>query len=176
VDPANPASTLVLGAGAQDMIDELRTFGTSAPPRTSSVVPGQVRVQVIDGFRKSDAETRAPAVTDELVKHGFRARPKHDPKVKEFLSQVRYGPSQIAAAKLLASYLTDASLVLDPTLGDQVQLVLGVIFAGLEVPAVPTSPVATEAPTSTTVPAPASTTSTTTTTTTPVDAARAACA
>jgi len=174
VDPANPQSTLVLGDGAQAMLDQLRTFGSNTPP-PSSVAPSQVKVRVIDGFLKSDAETRAPAIAEELVKNGFVARAKKDPRTDQFLSEVRYGPSQIAAAKLLASYVPDASIVLDPTLGDHVELVVGTTFPGLVLPAVVPSPVATEAPTSSTVAAPSSTTTPGSTTTSPIDAARAAC-
>ena len=76
--------------------------------------------------------------------------------MKQFLSEVRYGPTQIAAAKLLASYVPDASIVLDPSLTDRLELIVGVSFPGLVVPAVPPSPVATEAPTTTTAPPAAS--------------------
>ena len=174
VDPANPQSTLVLGDGAQAMLDELRTFGQKKPP-PSSVVPSQVKVRVIDGFLKTDAETRAPALAAELVKMGFVASAKKDSRTDQFLSEVRYGPSQLAAAKLLASYVPDASLLLDPTMGDHVELVVGITFPGLVVPATAESPVATEAPTSSTAAPPSSTTTPGPTTTSPIDAARAAC-
>jgi LCP family protein required for cell wall assembly len=174
VDP-NPSpalgSTLVLAPGAQDMLDQLRAFGSNTPP-PSSVAPAQVKVQVIDGFRKADAETRAPAVADQLVKSGFVAEAKKDPNAKTFLSEVIYGPTELAGAKLLASYVPDSSLILDPKLGDHVQLVLGVTFDHILVPAVTTSPVATEAPTTTLAPGEPSTT---TSTTLPVDPGRAAC-
>lgn len=174
-------STLVLGDGAQDMIDQLRTFGAQPPPPTT-VTPDQVHVQVVDSYRRKASDTRAPAVADTLRQYGFHATSTIDKDARSFLSDVRYGPSQVAAAKLLASYVPDAVLTADPTLGDRIVLVLAGSFDGIVVPELVTAPPADPSTTlgpdeTTTTAAPTTTTlaPSTTTTTLPVDPARAAC-
>ena len=147
-DPSAPLSRLVLGAGAQEMIDTLRTFGAEAPPAVT-VLPQQVRVRALDGSGQEFAQ-------DTLIKlqqHGFQAAGYGDAPKHAAESEIRYGPNQLPAAKVLLPYVDDAKLVPDSTLSDTLVLVLGDTFVGLT-----TDPTATTLPPAPVAPAPAETT------------------
>ncbi|HEX5585702.1 MAG TPA: LCP family protein [Acidimicrobiia bacterium] len=161
--------SLILGDGAQEMIDQLRTFGAQAAP--SAVTPSQVKVRVREGVVQVKPENlRTPSVAEELTRNGFVAKtgPRTDKGL--FVTEIRYPPAQLAAAKLLLAYAPDAALKADPTLTDRLDLVLGVAFPGVVVPATtaPPSPIA--APASTT-PAEVPTTTVPATTVDPLEAA-----
>jgi LCP family protein required for cell wall assembly len=157
VDPANPASTLVLTDGAPEMIDQIRTFGAQPAPAVAAT-PGEVNVRVVEGVPEVDVN-RTTSVGEELARSGFVATegaPVQRKGQGRFFTEIRYAPSQIAAAKLLSAYVPDAGLVLDPTLGERLELVLGVTFQQLVVPAT-TAPVTPTATVPSTAPAPVTT-------------------
>ena len=173
-DPAPSSSlgsTLVLGDGAQAMLDQLRTFGNGAPP-ASTVVPSQVKVRVVEGFPANETEAGRPqGVAAKLREYGFLAQPGPKPKRGAFVTEIRYPQSMTAEAKYLLATVPDAGATLDKTLTDHIELVLGATFSGIVAPVVPTTVPAdasgTTAPstTTTTVPPPSST----------VDPSQAAC-
>ncbi len=150
-------STLKLADGAEDMINTLRTFGDAAPPPVT-VVPSQVKVKVIEAFKLD----RAQGVQEELKAQGFVTKGASNAAKETLLSEIRYPPSQLAAAKLLLTYVPDAGLFPDPALTDHLVLVLGAGFTSLTVPTttapvpVTSTPDATAAPVAT--PAPTTTT------------------
>ena len=163
-NPADPVSSLALADGAEDMINRLRTFGDNTP-RVPSVLPSQVDVRVFDGNgRGDDAE-----IADELVTLGFVARSAGRANKPVAITEIRYPAGQIASAKLLLSYFEDARIVLDPTLTDRLQVVLGDSYSAITVPTTtPTAPpvagapaaTAPTTPTTTDAPAPEVTTTT----------------
>jgi len=163
-DPANPNVTLVLGDGAQETIDGLRTFGNETPP-TASVLPAQVRVEVRDGSGKNIAQD----TLTKLVQLGFQSAGYGPWKESAIFSEIHYDPNHVplAAAKAVLAYVPGASVVKDSTAGNHVILLLGATFPGLTVEptatTLPASPVDTAppladtkpprtAPTTTTVP------------------------
>jgi LCP family protein required for cell wall assembly len=160
-DPSNPNATLVLGDGAQVMIDRLRTFGDNTPP-TPSVLPAQVKVEVRDSTGKGIARD----TLTKLVQLGFQSGGYRDVVKGAILSEIRYPPDHLAAAKTVLSYIPGASLVKDAGVSDGVVVVLGSIFPGITV-----DPTATTLPPIPVQPAPAATDTTapraTTTTTLP---------
>jgi LCP family protein required for cell wall assembly len=127
-DPANPKSTLVLAGGAQQMIDQLRTFG-SETPTVPSVLPTQVTVEVLDGSGKGIAQD----TLSKLVQHGFHSAGYGDASTTVLVSEIHYAPDHLAEAKALIPYVEGAKLLKDPTLTDKVVLVLGQFFPGLTV-------------------------------------------
>ena len=66
-DPSNPTVTLVPAPEADDVINQLRTFGNNTPP-PPSVVPSQVKVQVRDATGKNIGEDTLV----KLVQNGFQ--------------------------------------------------------------------------------------------------------
>jgi LCP family protein required for cell wall assembly len=130
VNPSNAyGSSLLLADGAQEVFDQVRTFGAQSPPSTT-VVPAQVKVRISEG--NNTVGDRAPAVARQLAAQGFvtRAVKRHD----AFLTEVRYPPSMVAAAKLLSTYVPDAGLFADPTLEGHIDLRIGATFGSLVVP------------------------------------------
>jgi LCP family protein required for cell wall assembly len=163
-------STLSLGSDADAVIDRLRTFDGDVA-RTPKVLPGQVKVRVLDGNGKGEAK----ATVDQLVQLGFVGAGTGTASKPADISEIRYGPTDLEAAKLLLTYFPDARLVLDPGLSGRTVVVLGSSFAAITVPTTtttvaPAAPVAPEetAPAATTLPRDV-------TTTTLVDPAAAAC-
>jgi LCP family protein required for cell wall assembly len=158
-DPANPRSTLVLGDGAQAMIDELRTFGDESPT-VASVVPSQVKVKVVDASGKGVAQD----TLTKLAQQGFVPAGYSTAKSKVLVSEIRYGPDHLASAEALIPFVAGAKLVNDPSLGKTVVLVLGEFFPGLTVDPTattrPAAPVDTTPEDATTTDAPATTTTT----------------
>ncbi|MEX1006425.1 MAG: LCP family protein [Acidimicrobiia bacterium] len=127
-DPSNPKSTLVLGDGAQEMIDELRTFGNETPT-LPSVLPPQVTVEVLDGSAKGIAQD----TLTKLVQHGFQSAGYGVASTTVLVSEIHYAPDHLAAAKALIPFVEGAKLVKDPSLANKVVLVLGQSFPGLTV-------------------------------------------
>ncbi|HXY92233.1 MAG TPA: LCP family protein [Acidimicrobiia bacterium] len=165
-DPSNPESSLVLGDGAQQVIDQLRTFGNNQPP-PPSVPPAQIKVRVLDGAGKGLAEdTLTKLVQNGFEPDGYGVAPFH-----ALYTEIHYAPDHLGQAKVLSDYV-GAKLVKDPSVGDTVELVIGDIFPGLTVnptattlPPVPVSSIAPQV-----VKKPAHVPSTTTTTAAPVPA------
>src|SRR5262245_23233704 len=135
-DPSNPRATLVLGDGAQAMIDRLRTFGDNTPP-APSILPAQVKVEVRDSTGKGIAQD----TLTKLVQLGFQSGGYRDVAKGAILSEIHYSPDHIAAARAVLPYVNDATLVKDAGVRDGVVVVLGAFFAGITV-----------APTATTLP------------------------
>jgi LCP family protein required for cell wall assembly len=144
-DPNNPNATLVLGDGAQAMIDRLRTFGENTPP-APSVLPAQVKVEVRDATGKGIAQD----TLTKFVQLGFQSGGYRDVGKGAILSEIHYPPDHLAAAKAVLSYIPGASLVKDAGVGDGVVVVLGAIFPGITV-----DPTATTLPPIPVQPAPA---------------------
>ena len=162
-DPSNPKSTLVLAYGAQTVIDQLRTFDNETPP-VPSVLPSQVTVEVRDASGKGIAQD----TLNKLVQHGFHSGGYGVARNTVLVSEIHYGPDQLAAAKSLIPFVEGAKLLKDPSLTNKVILVLGQFFPGLTVdptattlpaapvdtaPAPPVTTAAHAAPTTTTNPA-----------------------
>lgn len=127
-DPSNPKSTLVLGDGAQEMIDQLRTFGNETPT-LPSVLPLQVTVEVLDGSGKGIAQD----TLNKLVQHGFQSGGYGVARTTVLVSEIHYAPDHLAAAKALIPFVAGAKLVKDPSLTKKLVLVLGQFFDGLTV-------------------------------------------
>ena len=159
-DPQNPNVTLVPGAGSDEVIARLNTFGASAPKALPA--PSQVTVEVSDGTGKG----LGPGVVKALQNEGFKAT-EGASSATVSVSEIHYAPNQLAAAETLLNYFPDAKFVPDPTATKAVKVVVGSDFKNLVVPSttttVPLAPGQTAAPTTTTVPP------TTTTTLPPVD-------
>jgi LCP family protein required for cell wall assembly len=159
-DPNNPMVTLVPSADADQVIEQLRTFGDNAP-KPATVQPSQVRVRVIDATGTNIGQS----VVSNLAEQGFKATAGPTPPAKVAVSEVRYSTDQAEEAKALLAYFPDAKLVPDSTAGATVQLILGSSFPGkITVPSttttvlpstVPGAPVTTAPPTTTTTVAPA---------------------
>ena len=153
-DPANPKVTLVPAASAQDVIQQLRTFGDNTP-KPATVQPSQVTVRVID----ATGTNVATSVEQALAGQGFRAS-QGTARATIPVTEIRYGSRQAEEAKALLDYFPDAKLVPDVDAKDGVRLVLGSSYPGtITVPTttstvapttVPGAPVTTEAPTTTT--------------------------
>jgi LCP family protein required for cell wall assembly len=127
-DPNNPTATLVPGPGADDVVNQLRTFGDNTPP-APSVVPSQVRVQVRDATGKNIGEDTLV----KLVQTGFQSGGYGVSKKNTLVSEIHYAPEHLALAKALLAYVPTAQLVKDPAISDGVLLVLGWFFPGLVV-------------------------------------------
>ncbi len=127
-DPSAPNSRLVLGDGAQDMLDQLRTFGDNTPP-PPSVLPAQVKVRVLDGAGQQLAQD----TLTRLVQHGFQSGGYGVAKKQDVVvTEVHYAPGHLAQAKALLSYV-GAKLVKDPSAGNELVLVIGALFPGITV-------------------------------------------
>jgi LCP family protein required for cell wall assembly len=124
-DPNNPSVTLVPGPGADDVINQLRTFGENTPP-PPSVVPSQVKVQVRDATGKNIGEDTLV----KLVQNGFQSGGYSTSKKTTLVSEIHYAPEHVAAAKALLPFVPSAQLVKDPAIGTGVLLVLGQFFPG----------------------------------------------
>jgi hypothetical protein len=111
---------------------------TSAPPAGSTgstaaptgVRPVDVRVKVLNG---SGVQGAAGKTSQSLTTLGFvSGGADNDPRGSVDHSEVRYAPSDLAKAKLVASHVADAQLIEDSSLpGTDVVLVLGKSFQGL---------------------------------------------
>jgi LCP family protein required for cell wall assembly len=121
--------------------------GTTAPP---AVRPSDVRVLVRNA---SGAQGAAASTSEKLSNLGFvSGGTANDPRGTIDHSEVRYAPSDLAKAKLVAGYVPDAQLVEDSSLpGTDVVLALGRSFNGL---GSGTATTGAGAPTTTTAPAP----------------------
>ncbi len=153
-DPQNPNVTLVPGDGSDEVIARLNTFGASAPKALPA--PSQVKVEVVDATGKD----LGPDTVEQMKRQGFPVTAGASaPTVA--VTEIRYAPSQLAAAETVLNYFPDAKFVPDPTATKAVKVVLGANFAALVVPSttttVPlapgqTAPTTTVAPTTTTQP------------------------
>jgi LCP family protein required for cell wall assembly len=141
-DPSNPNVTLVPGPGADDLINQLRTFGDNTPP-APSVVPSQVKVQVRDSTGKSIGED----TLIKLVQNGFQPGGYTTSKKTTLVSEIHYAPEHLAEAKALLAFVPSAKLVDDPAVHEGVLLNLGQFFPGLVIDptatTLPPAPVAT---------------------------------
>jgi LCP family protein required for cell wall assembly len=101
--------------------------GTTAP---AGVKPSDVRVLVRNA---SGVQGAAGTTSEKLTNLGFiSGGAENDPRGTIDHSEVRYAPSDLAKAKLLASYVPGAQLVEDSSLsGTDVVLALGKSFNGL---------------------------------------------
>jgi LCP family protein required for cell wall assembly len=156
-DPNNPTVTLVPGPGADDLINQLNTFGDAAAP-AQSVVPSQVKVQVRDATGKNIGEDTLV----KLVQNGFQTGGYGNSKKTTLVSEIHYAPEHLAEAKALLPFVPSAKLVEDPEIHTGVLLVLGQFFPGLVVD--PTATTLAPVPVDT---VPATTLPTATTTTVP---------
>jgi hypothetical protein len=107
-----------------------------------------VRVKVLNA---SGVQGAAGTTSQSLTALGFvSGGADNDPRGSIDHSEVRYAPSDLAKAQLVASHVADAQLVEDSTLsGTDVVLVLGKSFHGLTSPSAATT--GAPAPTSTTL-------------------------
>jgi hypothetical protein len=160
-DPDNPNVTLVPAADADQVIEQLRTFGDNTP-KAPTVAPAQVKIRVTD----ATGTNVGASVVSELVTNGFRATAAPASAKKASVTEIRYGYDQAEEAKALLPYFTDAKLVPDPKAVGAVDLVLGASFQSITVPSttttvptttIPGAPVTTAPPTTTTTLAPAAT-------------------
>jgi LCP family protein required for cell wall assembly len=160
-DPDNPNVTLVPAPDAEQVVEQLRTFGDNAP-KPATVQPAQVKVRVTDATGTNVGQS----VVSKLTELGFRATAATPRKSELAVSEIRYGFDQAEEAKALLPYLTDAKLVPDPKAAGHVDLVLGSSFQAITVPlttttapasTVPGAPVTTAPPSTTTTLGPAPT-------------------
>lgn len=153
-DPQNPTVTLVPGAGSDEVIARLNTFGASGPKALPAA--SQVKVEVVDATGKN----LGPDTVEQMRKQGFQVTAGASaPTVA--VTEIRYAPSQLAAAETVLNYFPDAKFVPDPTATKAVKVVIGANYTALVVPSttttVPlapgqTAPTTTVAPTTTTQP------------------------
>jgi LCP family protein required for cell wall assembly len=156
-DPDNPMVTLVPSADAEAVVAQLRTFGDNTP-KVATVAPSQITVKVADGAAKGFAAS----VTAALAGQGFHASAGNSPTKAVDKTEIRYVPSQAAAAKALLDFVPEAALVPDASASGGLELVLGPTFSGsitvppttTTVPGTPAAVPTTPAPTTTTVPPP----------------------
>jgi LCP family protein required for cell wall assembly len=124
---------------------------TTAPPASSgggtgstapAVRPADVRVKVLNA---SSVQGAAGTTAQELQQRGFvNGGADNDPRGLVDHSEVRYRPSDIAKAQLLAASVPGARLVEDPAQsGTDIVLVLGKDFQGLGSTATTGAPAAT---------------------------------
>jgi LCP family protein required for cell wall assembly len=160
-DPDNPNVTLVPAADADQVIQQLRTFGDNTP-KAPTVAPAQVKVRVTDGT----GTNVGASVVSELVTNGFKATAAPVALKNAAVTEIRYGYDQAEEAKALLPYFADAKLVPDAKAVGAVDLVLGASFHSITVPSttttvptttIPGAPVTTAPPTTTTTLAPAAT-------------------
>jgi LCP family protein required for cell wall assembly len=146
--------------GADQVVEQLRTFGDNAPP-PATVQPSQVRVQVVDG---TSAKFASSAVS-KLTELGFKATAGPAARRLFFVTEVHYEPDQAAAAKALLAYLPDAKLVPDAKATNGLEVILGASFHGdIEVPTTTTTAPASTVPGEPTTAAPPRSHATTSTT------------
>ena len=110
-DPNNPTVTLVPGPGADDVVNQLRTFGDNTPP-PPSVTPSQVKVQVRDATGKNIGEDTLV----KLVQNGFQSGGYGASKKTTLVSEIHYSSEHFALAKALLPFVPTAQLVKDPTI------------------------------------------------------------
>ncbi len=120
---------LTLGAGAEQMIAQLRTFGDNRP-QPVTVEPSAVTVRVVDASGKGIGD----GVSTELTKQGFRATSTGARTTHVKVSEIRYAPDQSEEAKALLAYVPDAKLVPDSRATGKVRLALGDSFQAITVP------------------------------------------
>ncbi len=124
------AADLVPGPGYENVVARLTTFGSDDRQPTTSVVPANVRVAVLDGTGGASDAGDAARV---LGAQGFVASSRGTTKRAE-ISEIRYRPDQISAARLLAEFVEDARLVADDTITNgKITLVLGQSFNAITV-------------------------------------------
>jgi LCP family protein required for cell wall assembly len=121
----------------------------STSASSPNVRPSDVRVLVQNG---SGVQNAAGNTSQELTTKGFvSGGAENDPRGTIDRSEIRYAPSDLAKAKLVATYVPDAQLVEDSSLsGTDVVLALGKSFDGLASPSTATTGSA-PTPTSTTL-------------------------
>ncbi|HZP27875.1 MAG TPA: LCP family protein [Acidimicrobiia bacterium] len=116
------------------LLDRLRTFDTGAA--ASSVSPSEVRLRVLNGSGKPGQAKAALRGFEQL---GFRGEgTDDDPRGSVALGEVRYAKGELAAAKLVLTYISPAARLvrdasLDGTSADVV-VVLGTDFDHIAVP------------------------------------------
>jgi len=171
-DPDNPNVTLVPSTDADAVVQQLRTFGDDTP-KTATVQPSQVTVQVVD----ATGTNVGPSVVSELNAQGMHASQVSPTTATTkgatvAVTEVRYGFGQAEEAKALLAYFPDAKFVPDVTAKDAVRLVLGTSFSGdITVPSTTTTSPATTVPGAPVTAAPTTTSPDATTTTTDPTAA-----
>jgi LCP family protein required for cell wall assembly len=160
-DPNNPDVTLVPSADADQVIEQLRTFGDNTP-KPATVQPSQVKVLVTDATGTNVGQS----VVSKLTELGFKATAASPARTKVEVTEIRYGFDQAEEAKALLPYFTDAKLVPAPKAVGRVELVVGSSFQAITVPSttttapastVPGAPVTTAPPTTTTTVVPGAT-------------------
>jgi LCP family protein required for cell wall assembly len=104
--------------------------GGSGATTTPAVRPSDVRVLVRNA---SGVQGAASTTSEKLTSLGFvSGGSANDPRGTIDHSEVRYAPSDLAKAQLVASYVPDAQLVADSSLpGTDVVVALGKSFQGL---------------------------------------------
>jgi LCP family protein required for cell wall assembly len=158
--PANPdeiggASVLVLDDGkAAPIFERLRAFGDEGPAPTlpEGVVPGEVRVEVLNG---SGVSGQAAATLDALAAAGFvRVDPPGNAERSDFeTTQVRYTRGNGKKAQLVAAYLGVGEIVQEEVPPDaDVSVVLGRDFENVTTPTTAPATTTTAKPTVTTGP------------------------
>ncbi len=154
---------LVPGPGYESMVAKLTTFGNDTRPATS-VVPSSVHVKVLDG---TGGESNADDAARLLSTQGFVAS-GGDRAKRVDVSEIRYRPDQINAARLLAEFVEDARLVADESITTtKLTVVLGASFKAITATTTTTHPAGATSSTTTTLPATTTTTRPSTTTTLP---------
>jgi polyisoprenyl-teichoic acid--peptidoglycan teichoic acid transferase len=148
-------SVLERTAGADALIARLRDFDTVVPdaPDTGDVTPGDVRVRVLNA---SEMEGAAAEALSGLTAAGFKDAGTGNADHPLTRTEVHYPPGSEAEARLVASFVTGPSnLVEDESVdGADVTLYLGRTFGGTQAAA---GPVGSAAPTADTgIPQPAS--------------------
>jgi LCP family protein required for cell wall assembly len=139
---------LNLGPGANQVIEQLRTFGDNTP-QPAIVAPSTVTVKVSD----ATGTNIASSITDALAKQGFHSKAIAGHPIKLAVTEIHYAPDQSEEAKALLDYVSDAKLIPDPTATGSLRLILGASFQQLTIPATTTmTPGTTNAPTTTTPP------------------------
>ena len=133
-------------AAAAPILAQLNNFNAAAVPKTS---PGDVRLQVLNGYGKDGAAQGALQRFEELGFVGTGARNNPGGRVAE--TEIRYAPGQDAKGRFVLQYVSpQAKLVEDPSIkGADVVVVLGTDFQAVTRPAATSTP----APTATTAPA-----------------------
>jgi LCP family protein required for cell wall assembly len=166
-DPDNPNVTLVPSADAEQVIEQLRTFGDNTPP-PATVQPAQVKVRVDDNTGTNIGQS----VVSKLSELGFRATGGTSTARTVDITELRYGYDGAAQAKALLTYFPDAKLVPDAKVKAGVRLVLGKSFPGtITVPTTTTTapPSTVEGAPATSEPSSSSRSTTTTTQPQPLD-------
>jgi LCP family protein required for cell wall assembly len=132
------------------------TTETTIPVKTTTISPGLISIEVVNGSGKSGQATLA---TSQLKTAGYNATVAADVPFDNARTVIRWAPDALADAKQLQSELPGTKLVEDPVLTPtpyNLELVTGADFAKVDHIGAPVSgsPATTAAPTTTTTIAP----------------------